>query len=180
MGYEHDQQKGILVSRFGNATTKGFAMSVAAKRKPAKGQGSSASESEFDRELEDLPQDLRWREWMGRIEAVLFASSSPVDRDDLARVVGKGASVDVLIADIQAELTGRPYELAVDRDGRALRHRLSPADRPGGAEGHLWQRCEPRFAGAAAAQGSDCERSTFAEAWRAAYLCDDGNVSDDV
>jgi len=128
MGYEHDQQKGILVSRFGNATTKGFAMSVAAKRKPAKGQGSSASESEFDRELEDLPQDLRWREWMGRIEAVLFASSSPVDRDDLARVVGKGASVDVLIADIQAELTGRPYELAVVPGGWMFRTKTQFAD----------------------------------------------------
>ena len=66
----------------------------------------------FDRELADLPQDLRWREWMGRIEAVLFASATPVDRDDLARVVGQKASVDMLVDDIQAELVGRPYELA--------------------------------------------------------------------
>lgn len=66
----------------------------------------------FDRELADLPQELRWRDWMGRIEAVLFASASPVGRDDLARVVGQGASVDMLVDDIQAELAGRPYELA--------------------------------------------------------------------
>ena len=66
----------------------------------------------FDRELAELPQELRWREWMGRIEAVLFASASPVGRDGLARVVGQKASVDMLVDDIQAELAGRPYELA--------------------------------------------------------------------
>lgn len=44
----------------------------------------------MDRELEDLPKELRWREWMRRIEAVLFASASPVPREDLARVVGQG------------------------------------------------------------------------------------------
>ncbi|MEO9648754.1 MAG: SMC-Scp complex subunit ScpB [Roseobacter sp.] len=86
-------------------------MNVAVKRKPAKGQDVSSGESLFDRELTDLPQDLRWREWMGRIEAVLFASASPVGRDDLTRVVGQGASVEMLIEDIQAELVGRPYEL---------------------------------------------------------------------
>lgn len=32
----------------------------------------------LDTELEDLPQELRWREWMGRIEAVIFASGKPV------------------------------------------------------------------------------------------------------
>ena len=87
-------------------------MSVAAKGKTATGQGGSGRDSVFDRELTDLPQDLRWREWMGRIEAVLFASASPVGRDDLARVVGQKASVDMLVDDIQAELAGRPYELA--------------------------------------------------------------------
>ncbi|MEO4045200.1 SMC-Scp complex subunit ScpB [Aquicoccus porphyridii] len=77
------------------------------KRKPAEEGGGF-----FDRELDDLPQELRWREWMGRIEAVLFASASPVGRDDLARVVGQGVSIEMLIDDIQAELVGRPYELA--------------------------------------------------------------------
>ena len=76
----------------------------------ARGQ-ASAHQGVFDRELEDLPQELRWREWMGRIEAVLFASASPVGRQDLSRVVGQGASVEMLIEDIQAELVGRPYEL---------------------------------------------------------------------
>lgn len=67
---------------------------------------------DFDRELEELPPELRWREWMGRIEAVIFASAAPVPRADLARVVGQGASVDLLIEDISAELVGRPYEIA--------------------------------------------------------------------
>ena len=88
------------------------AVSVGRKGKPVEGQGVSSGERVFDRELIDLPQELRWREWMGRIEAVLFASATPVGRDDLARVVGQGASVEMLIEDIQAELVSRPYELA--------------------------------------------------------------------
>ena len=93
------------------------------KRKPAKEGGAV-----FDRELEDLPQELRWREWMGRVEAVLFASSSPVGRDDLARVVGQGASVEMLIEDIQAVLTGRPYELAQVAGGWMFRTKSQFAD----------------------------------------------------
>ncbi|HEV8036918.1 MAG TPA: SMC-Scp complex subunit ScpB, partial [Yoonia sp.] len=38
------------------------------------------SEPDLDRELSDLPPELRWREWMRRIEAVLFASAAPVPR----------------------------------------------------------------------------------------------------
>ncbi|WP_299084040.1 SMC-Scp complex subunit ScpB [uncultured Ruegeria sp.] len=93
------------------------------KRKPAE-KGVAV----FDRELDDLPQELRWREWMGRIEAVLFASASPVGRDDLARVVGQGASVEMLIDDIQAELAGRPYELAQVAGGWMFRTRTQFAD----------------------------------------------------
>lgn len=82
----------------------------------------------FDRELADLPQDLRWREWKGRIEAVLFASATAVGRDDLARVVGQGASVEILIAHIQAELAGRPYELAETAGGWMFRTRAQFAE----------------------------------------------------
>ncbi len=70
------------------------------------------ADQELDRELEDLPADLRWREWMRRIEAVLFASASPVPREDLARVVGQGASVELLIDDLISDLEGRSFELA--------------------------------------------------------------------
>ncbi|WP_227287917.1 SMC-Scp complex subunit ScpB [Boseongicola sp. H5] len=77
----------------------------------------------LDRELEDLPQDLRWREWMRRIEAVLFASASPVPREELARVVGQGASVDLLIDDLMADLEGRSFEVAKVAGGWMLRTR---------------------------------------------------------
>ncbi len=84
-------------------------------------------EAELDRELVDLPVDLRWREWLRRIEAVLFASRSPVPRDDLARVVGQGASVDLLIEDLAADLEGRPYEVARVGAGWILRTRSAYA-----------------------------------------------------
>lgn len=82
----------------------------------------------LDIELENLPVDLRWREWMGRIEAVIFASAAPVPRVDLARVVGQGASVDLLIEDVQAELLSRPYELVAVADGWLMRTRVRFAD----------------------------------------------------
>ena len=69
-------------------------------------------EPELDRELADLPPELRWREWMRRIEAVLFASASPVPREDLARIVGQAASIDLLVEDLAADLEGRAFEIA--------------------------------------------------------------------
>ncbi|BCH62392.1 SMC-Scp complex subunit ScpB [Agrobacterium vitis] len=65
----------------------------------------------FDRELKDLPTELRWREWMMEVEAVIFASAEPVPRETLARVVGKDCSIDLLIDDSSEELRDRPYEL---------------------------------------------------------------------
>jgi len=82
----------------------------------------------FDRELDDLPADLRWREWMGRIEAVLFASASPVPRDELERLVGISASLDLLIEDIRAEIKPRPYELVKIADGWMFRTKSHFAD----------------------------------------------------
>jgi len=78
---------------------------------------------DFDRDLEDLPTELRWRTWMGRIEAVIFASATPVPRTELTRVVGQGVSVDLLIEDVKAELSGRPYELVRVADGWMFRSR---------------------------------------------------------
>lgn len=76
---------------------------------------------DLDRELADLPQELRWREWMRRIEAVLFASSSPVPSDDLAGVVGQGVSVELLIEDLIADLEGRSFEVAKVAGGWMMR-----------------------------------------------------------
>mgnify|MGYP003640197241 CR=1 FL=1 len=84
-------------------------------------------DADVDRELEELPVELRWREWMRRIEAVLFASASPVPREDLARVVGQGASVDLLIQDLQVDLAERPYELEAVAGGWMLRTRATYA-----------------------------------------------------
>jgi segregation and condensation protein B len=81
------------------------------------------AETDLDRELNDLPAELRWREWMRRIEAVLFASASPVPREDLARVVGQGASVELLIEDLAADLDGRSFEVTKVAGGWMLRTR---------------------------------------------------------
>ena len=85
------------------------------------------SKPDLDRELLDLPSELRWREWMRRIEAVLFASASPVPRDDLARVVGQEASVDLLVEDLVADLDGRSFEVARVKDGWMFRTRTAYA-----------------------------------------------------
>ncbi|MBN8189801.1 SMC-Scp complex subunit ScpB [Salipiger thiooxidans] len=82
---------------------------------------------ELDHELADLPPELRWREWMRRIEAVLFASASPVPREDLARVVGQGVSVDLLVGDLSAELEGRAVEIAQVAGGWMSRTRTAYA-----------------------------------------------------
>lgn len=84
-------------------------------------------EPDLDRELADLPADLRWREWMRRIEAVLFASATPVGRADLARVVGQRASVDLLVEDLAADLEGRAYEIAKVGSGWMLRTKAAYA-----------------------------------------------------
>ena len=81
------------------------------------------TDQQLDRELEELPADLRWREWLRRIEAVLFASASPVPREDLVRVVGQGVSVDLLIDDLAADLEGRSFEVAKVSGGWILRTR---------------------------------------------------------
>jgi segregation and condensation protein B len=103
------------------------AMTSDAKRKNSRPK-EAGREDVFDRELVDLPQELRWREWMGRIEAALFASATAVGRDDLARVVGQEASVEMLIEDIQVELAGRPYELMEAAGGWMFRTKTQFAE----------------------------------------------------
>ena len=78
----------------------------------------------YDRELEDLPAEMRWREWMMRVEAVIFASAEPVSRETLARVVGKDCSIDLVIDDLVEELRDRPYELVAVAGG--WQHRTRP------------------------------------------------------
>ena len=81
----------------------------------------------FDPELAELPPEARWREWMNRIEAVLFAAPQPVERDALARIVGRDVSIDHLIEDIRESLRGKPYEVVNVAGGWAFRTRLAYA-----------------------------------------------------
>lgn len=97
-------------------------MSARGTRK--KGQSASL----FDPELEHLPPEMRWREWMNRVEAVIFAASEPVSRVDLVRVVGRNCNIDLVIDDIREELRGRPYDIVQVAGGYQHRTRPSYAD----------------------------------------------------
>lgn len=86
-------------------------------------KASGGGPGAFDRELADLPPILCWREWMRRIEAALFASARSVPREALARAVGEGASVELLVADLRADLAERPYEVVAVAEEPLLRTR---------------------------------------------------------
>ncbi len=83
---------------------------------------------DLDRELEDLTAPARWREWMGRVEAAIFASAEPVLRENLARVVGKACNLELIIDDIRDELRGRPYEIVSVAGGWMFRTKLGFGD----------------------------------------------------
>ncbi|MFK3968575.1 SMC-Scp complex subunit ScpB [Ensifer adhaerens] len=86
-------------------------MTGATAKRSSNSKVNAAAEQLFNRELEDLPAELRWREWMLRVEAVIFASAEPVTRETLACVVGKDCSIDLLIDDLREELRARPYDI---------------------------------------------------------------------
>ena len=80
-----------------------------------------AREELLDVELVDLPPAARWREWMLRVEAAVFASARPITREALVRLVGEACRFDDLIADLIHELRGRPYDLVQVAGGYAFR-----------------------------------------------------------
>jgi segregation and condensation protein B len=100
-------------------------MSAAAPRRRREG------DEPLDVELFELPPAARWREWMLRVEAAIFASPKPVPRETLVRLVGEACRFDDLIADLIHELRGRPYDLTLVAGGYALRTktRFAPAIR---------------------------------------------------
>ncbi|BCH12848.1 transcriptional regulator (plasmid) [Mesorhizobium sp. 131-3-5] len=102
-----------------------MAESETRRRKRGPGGDSRPNDHLFDRELDHLPPEARWREWMHRVEATIFAASEPVSRDTLARIVGKSCSIDLLIDDIREELRGRPYDLVAVAGG--WKHLTRPA-----------------------------------------------------
>ena len=85
-------------------------------------------DTQLDTELVDLPPELRWRTWIGRIEAVLFASSKPVSREALQKVVGQGASVELLVEDLQVELADRAFEITSVAEGWMMRTKIQFAE----------------------------------------------------
>ncbi len=97
---------------------------MAADRDEA-GERAAKQSPLIDTELEHLPPELRWREWMNRVEAVIFAASEPVTREVLARVVGRDCNLDLIVDDIRQELRGRPYDLV--RVAGGYQHRTRPA-----------------------------------------------------
>ncbi len=97
---------------------------MAGTMKQGRGKGG-VQRTPFDRELDHLPPEARWREWMHRVEAAIFAASEPVGRETLARIVGKSCSIDLLIDDIREELRGRPYDLVAVAGG--WKHLTRPA-----------------------------------------------------
>ena len=90
-----------------------------------KRRGRADEDALFDRELDHLPPEARWREWMNRVEATIFAASDPVGREALAKIVGKSCSIELLIDDIREELRGRPYDLVAVAGG--WKHLTRPA-----------------------------------------------------
>jgi segregation and condensation protein B len=100
-------------------------MTAAARRRQRGGDES------LDVDLADLPPAARWREWMLRVEAAIFASAKSVPREALVRLVGQDCRFDDLIADLMHELRGRPYDLTLVAGGYALRTktRFAPAIR---------------------------------------------------
>lgn len=99
-----------------------------AKTEGGKKKATGSDKALFDRELASLTPALRWREWMNRVEAVIFASATPVDRATLARVVGEECNIDLVIDDIREELRGRPFELVAVAGG--WHHRTKSAYAP--------------------------------------------------
>ncbi len=62
---------------------------------------------------------------MGRVEAVIVASTEPVFRETLARIVCKACNIDLILDDIRDELRGRSYELVSAAGG--WQHRTTKA-----------------------------------------------------
>ena len=84
---------------------------------------AAKAQKAFNPDLADLPPALQWREWMGCVEAAIFAARDPVPRETLARLVGPGCNLDHLLADIIEELRARPYDLVFVAGGYQLRTR---------------------------------------------------------
>lgn len=77
----------------------------------------------IDRELLDLADEQRWRIWMGRVEAVIFAAPAPVERECLKALIGQDCDLDELMGVVHEELKARPYEIVEVAGGFHMRTR---------------------------------------------------------
>lgn len=91
-------------------------------------KAEAAGADGVDLELENVPAPARWREWMSRVEAVIFAADRPVSRERMARVVGEACNLELVIDDIRDELGGRPYEIVSVAGGWSFRTKQAYGD----------------------------------------------------
>ena len=86
----------------------------------------------------------------------MFASNSPVPRDDLSKLVGERVSLDLLIDDIREDIKPRPYDLVQVGSGRS---------------GGWMFRTKVRFADAIKATANLSEKQLGLNATEMAVLC---------
>ena len=79
------------------------------------------ADQELDRELADLPPELRWREWMRRIEAVLFATSEPITLKELEARLPHGCDAGEAMVHLRKRYEGRGVQVVKVGDGYAVR-----------------------------------------------------------
>jgi hypothetical protein len=129
---EENAQKNVMGGNAGMRSTKAARADGAAsdemRARPSRCATGQGGDLLLDPDLVDLPQAIRWREWMGRVEAAIFASPAPVTRDALTKLVGRACNFDDLISDIRDDLRTRPYELVHVAGGYQLRTKARYAD----------------------------------------------------
>ena len=104
---------------------------------------AATARKSVDLDFAELPPALRWREWMGRVEAAIFAARDPVPRDTLTKLVGPDCNLDHLLADIVEELRARPYDLVFVAGGYQLRTKPRFMDAVRTANGEKVQQAGP-------------------------------------
>ena len=62
----------------------------------------------FDRDLADVPGGARWREWMGRVEAAIFAARDPVPAKRLRNSSERVANSTILSATLSTNFAHGP------------------------------------------------------------------------
>jgi segregation and condensation protein B len=64
-----------------------------------------------------------WRKWKGSVATATLSARDPLPRETLARLIGQGCNLDVLLTDIVAALRRRPYDIVFVAGGWRFRAR---------------------------------------------------------